>query len=212
MAPSPSGMRVSRHLAHARARTYATLEGGRVAATVTMFHDSPLGLPADAVFGDVLADLRAEGRHVVEAGMLGFADRAVQGGSAALLQMMKLVFWAAQREGGDDLLATVHPRHARFYSRTLGFTPVGGRRDHRSVQGAPAALVRMDLRTFGPHCVRRPQIRRFFFPPPPLQPAEGAYRIPPEDLAFFFADHLQILADLDAATFGPGRLAVACGA
>jgi len=199
MAADPSGMRISRYHAHPRTQTFATLVDGHVVATVAMFHDSPLGLPGDAIFRDNLDALRQDRRHLIEVGMLADRRHALKRRSAALLEMMRLVFWAAREEGVDDILATVNPRHERFYRRTLAFAPVGDVRDHPAVGGAPAVLLRLELKGLGPERARRPEVGEMFFTPPQEDTGHPPYRMRREDLRRLFVEQSAVFASLPPA-------------
>ncbi len=51
----------------------------------------------------------------------------------------------ARRNGLDHLLAAVHPRHARFYQRRLGFEPFGDEKPYPAVRNKPAVALLLDF-------------------------------------------------------------------
>jgi hypothetical protein len=51
----------------------------------------------------------------------------------------------ARFRGVDDLLIAVHPRHAKFYERYLGFESIGPLRSYRAVCGQPAVAMAVNL-------------------------------------------------------------------
>ena len=44
------------------------------------------------------------------------------------------------------MIIEVHPRHAGFYKRMLGFTEIGGEKACPRVNDAPAVLLHLDMR------------------------------------------------------------------
>jgi hypothetical protein len=53
---------------------------------------------------------------------------------------------AAQRDV-DEMMIAIHPRHARFYKRQLGFRLIcSDIRSYETVQGNPAVLLSLDVR------------------------------------------------------------------
>jgi len=124
-------------------RTVVVRVGSRIVATATYVPDSPLGLPADLVFSDSLAAIRAEGRRMVEISGLAIDEgiRAEDRGRVGIW-LFQVLEEMARRSGVDDMVITVNPRHVSYYSRRLGFAPMDGPRPHPSVQGAEAVLMR----------------------------------------------------------------------
>jgi hypothetical protein len=54
-----------------------------------------------------------------------------------------LVVYAAQVE--SDLCIAVNPRHSAFYRKAFHFQDIGGLKQYRKVNGAPAVALRLDL-------------------------------------------------------------------
>ncbi len=114
-------------------------------ATLTLIPDSPLGLPMDGLYGRELGRLRAEGRRPCEIAKL-VACVEERPGMELLLHLFKMAYLAARRLADcTDFVVTVHPRHERYYRRLLLFEPIGETRAYESVNGAPAAPLRLDL-------------------------------------------------------------------
>jgi hypothetical protein len=143
MKPAPSGHRVALHHALPTTDVFVARSAGRVLATATLIRDSVLELPADTLYGDELAPLRAAGRRVAEVSALAAAEGASRG---VVLRLVALVAVYAARLGRvDDLFVTVNPRHAAFYERVIGFRRVGEVQPYGAVNGAPAVALRLDL-------------------------------------------------------------------
>ena len=116
--------------------------------TFTVVPDThELGLPADQLYPDRLAGLRASGRRL---GELVSLVNSVGGrsGQAVLRQMFRYVYLTSRcLDGATDLVITVNPRHRAYYERVLCFECIGEERDYDKVQGAPAVLLRLDYET-----------------------------------------------------------------
>lgn len=118
---------------------------GAVRATITAYADGPPGLPLDQVYPDELGRFRAEGRLLVEVGLLAdrTSDRAR--GLDTTLSLMRIGFFHAIHIGATDLVIGVHPHHARFYERLFGFDRFGAPSTCPIVNDAPVVGLRLDL-------------------------------------------------------------------
>jgi hypothetical protein len=79
----------------------------------------------------------------------------------------------ARHRGVDELLIAVHPRHAKFYERFIGFEIIGGKRLYESVCCKPAVALALDLNRLS---VNHPRAYKRFFGSPF---SEDAFRRPP---------------------------------
>ena len=199
MAPEPSGMRVGPRYALPSTRAYVAAQRNRVVATMTLFADSPLGLPLDDLYPDVSGELRAADRTIMEVGMLADRRRELTRGIDLLMGMMKLVFHDCRAVQADDLLITVNPRHAKFYSRLLYFEQLGEQRCYASVGGAPAVLLRLPVSEIAPKDVPNRRIREFFFSPVEEEAVPDRYVVCREDLEELFVRHSDVLLNLTPA-------------
>lgn len=120
--------------------------GGAVVATMSLCLDSPILLPADENFRDLLDTLRAEGRRLCEPSRLAIDKGVTKRVFAALMHISYLYARTIQRY--SDCVIEVNPRHVLFYQRMLGFHGFGAERDCTRV-GAPAVLLRLPLEEMG---------------------------------------------------------------
>jgi hypothetical protein len=129
-----------------RAVVFVARVDGGVGATLSLLRDSSRGLPADALYGDELDALRADGRRLAEVSALA-VDPQWRGAALALVRpLVQLVgVYARDVEGMDELCIAVHPRHAPFYEGRFGFMRFGGEKPYGAVNGAPAVGLRLDL-------------------------------------------------------------------
>ncbi len=118
---------------------------GRILGTVSLVFDSDRGLPCDEIYWLETGRLRSEGRHMAEVTRLALRkDGAVT--RDVLIRLFNLIFiYARQVRKATDFVIEVHPRHLKYYERTLGFEALGGLQNCARVGGAPALLGRLDL-------------------------------------------------------------------
>ena len=119
---------------------------GAVVATMSLCLDSPILLPADENFHDMLEGLRAEGRRLCEPSRLAIDKGVTKRVFAALIHISYL--YARVVHCYSDYVIEVNPRHVMFYQRMLGFDPFGAERGCTRV-GAPAVLLRLPLERMG---------------------------------------------------------------
>jgi hypothetical protein len=174
-------------------RTFVSLAGEEIVATASVFFDSPLGLPLDRVFGDHTDELRCQGRTLAEVGMLADRRKSLARSMQQLLEMMRRIFWELRREGTEDLLITVHPRHEKFYAKYLGFESYGQTRTYGAVNDAPAQLLRLAIDRAESARVRHDETRELFLAEPPAEDEDAAYRMSADDFREFFADRRERL-------------------
>ena len=104
--------------------TLAAWHYEEVVATLTLRRDSPIGLLADAHYGNVLDGLRGPDRVVCEVSRLAidpdFSSRDLLNNlfSAAL-------DYGREHFSASDAVMEVNPRHVRYYERCLGFQQIG---------------------------------------------------------------------------------------
>ena len=95
MQPDPAGIRLSIHYALPTTRTFVAVLGSDVIATISLFCDSPLGLPMDDLYEQELRALRRQGRCIGEVGMLADRRRSLSRSVPVFLALMKRVYWAS---------------------------------------------------------------------------------------------------------------------
>ena len=122
--------------------------GGVVVGTMSLCLDSPILLPADENFRDLLDPLRAAGRRLCEPSRLAIDKGVTKRVFASLIHISYI--YARNIHGFSDYVIEVNPRHVMFYQRMLGFHDFGGERECTRV-GAPAVLLRLPLEEMGQH-------------------------------------------------------------
>ena len=116
--------------------------GPVLAGTLSVYADGKDGLPLDSVYRAELDALRQSGRRLMEVGL--FADRREHMNRAAdgLFELMRFAYHFATHMNADDGIIGVHPRHAPFYMRLLGFDKIGPVRAYPTVRDRAVVLLR----------------------------------------------------------------------
>lgn len=123
--------------------TLAASSGNRVFGALTLGVDSGKGLLADALYRSEIDELRTGGRQMCEVTRLALDPQLSCPEVMATMFNVALVLAKGVYQR-TDLIAEVHPRHAGFYQRTLGYRVVGPERICARVS-APAVLMRLCL-------------------------------------------------------------------
>jgi hypothetical protein len=169
--------------------TLMAVDQGETIGTISVGFDTSIGLLADDLFADELAQLRSQGRRLCEFTKLAM-DHVVKSRRVLASMFHAAYIFAHLQRGFDDVVIEVNPRHVRYYERMLGFVPMGPVRMNRRVD-APAVLMRLDFshaRSQIAQFAGRPEqagersLYPFFFSPheesgivgrlPPLEPQE----------------------------------------
>jgi GNAT superfamily N-acetyltransferase len=205
MDPHPSGWRLNLYNALPTTRVFVARDQDRVVGTMTLIEDSRLGLPMDEIYVDELQDLRSQQRILAEASGLALHPDYQIAGIPILMRLIRmLVLYAAEIGHFSDLCIAINPRHAAFYQKAFHFRAIGGLKQYRKVNGAPAVALRLDLalaRTLiselrGGHPVIS-EVYSFLFGPGHLEPVmarlkadmtQAASQLPGQ-LVYFFSRH-----------------------
>ncbi len=177
-----SGLRITSFHLHPKTEVLVAIRGGRVLGTTTLIYDNPeLGLPIDRSYGPEINRKRACGLDLAEASCLANTmDRAVP--LPVLLRLMAFTIQCAARRGMAELLALVHPHHAEFYTKFLGFGVFAEVRSCAAVRNHPAAALALDLRGL---CQQNPRAYRRVF-----EPRFPACQLMPRPLSAEIRDYL----------------------
>ena len=123
--------------------TLVASESGEVCGTMTLGLDDEQGLLADTLYPAELAALRSRGARLCELSRLAMDTR--HNSREVLGALIHLVYIHARLiHRSTDAVIEVHPRHAAFYRRMLGFRIIGAERICPRVD-APAVLMHLEL-------------------------------------------------------------------
>ncbi|MEX0885897.1 MAG: hypothetical protein WD009_05610 [Phycisphaeraceae bacterium] len=118
----------------------------RMRRTVSCYLDTDDGLPLDSVYASTLDGARARGERLGEIGLL--AERPDMAGEATQIQdlvaFMRYPIYALYHQGVDRVVIGVHPRHAGFYQRLLGFEVAAPVQHYARLQDRPVVLLSFD--------------------------------------------------------------------
>lgn len=117
--------------------------------TITAIMDHQACLPLDCVYPRELAQMRANGRTLMEIGLFGCQDEPSS--RITLLDLMRYVAYYAYFQRVDDLICGIPPHRANLYTRWLGFQPAGTVKTYGTVSGNPVILMHGDLRIMHAH-------------------------------------------------------------
>jgi hypothetical protein len=120
-------------------RTLVAKHDGRVVATFSIVLDNTLlGLPMESIYGEEITALRNKGHRLLETTSLADTGLSVREFMQVFVALIRLGMQYHTAHGGDTYVITVNPRHTSFYSKVLGFLPLGPCRAYACVQDAPA--------------------------------------------------------------------------
>jgi hypothetical protein len=145
MQPSSTGLRFSLFNAMPYTQTFIGAENTETVMAITLFPDSPLGLPMDSLYKQEVDKLRQDGRYVAEIG--GLISK-VNNQNLFLHLLKSLYLYADKYLQVDDLVATVHPKHSNFHEIILCFERFGAVKSYSYVNDNPAVALRLDLHKF----------------------------------------------------------------
>ena len=140
--PISRGMRVTPYHALSSTDVFIAVQAGRTVCTMTLVKDGDLGLPAESLYSEEIKRFRDRGSTIGEVGSLAQQSKNFP----VLLRLINLTSQTARFRGLDYILVTVHPRHAKFYQRFLGFESIGPLRSHQAVCGHPAVAMAVNLK------------------------------------------------------------------
>lgn len=116
--------------------------------TISLFPDSDKGLPMDSIYKKELDSLRGQGRMIGEVGCLATHPGSRSGSQNIPMHGNKIVLkYAMEHLDLDDLVITVHPKHAVVYKDILLFDEIGGGqiKAYPKVNSNPAIALRLNL-------------------------------------------------------------------
>jgi hypothetical protein len=118
---------------------------GRVVATFSLVADNTLlGLPLESLYAAEVAELRQQGRRLAEVTSLASADLGQREFMHVFTALIKLMKQYHVSRGGDTWVITVNPRHRAFYTKVLGYQPLGECKAYAAVGDAPAEAYMLD--------------------------------------------------------------------
>jgi hypothetical protein len=196
MKQNPYQMRVTPYHLLPTTEVIVALDRGTVTCTMTLVRDGELGLPMGSVYHEEVACHRLQELSLAEVSCLADAHEQATKSQSALFQLMPLLAQLAYYRGVDRLMIAVHPRHARFYHRFLGFDVIAAEeRTYGQVCGKPAIALAMDLRGLA---TNHPRVHQWLFGTPFPHAVMQPMPIPSQLL-----NELQIVVDKNYGGMSP---------
>jgi len=156
--PNCAGKWMNRHHLLAASRVFLATKAKQACGTLTLVEDGPLGVPMETTFRQEVRRCREENGTIAEATCLALATPGTSNGTRVVNHLMGVVAQAARRSGINQILITVHPRHAQYYIRMAGFRKLSPALAYPSVRGhlaMPLALHLPSLKIACPAAYRR---------------------------------------------------------
>jgi hypothetical protein len=160
MKPNPRQMRITPYHLLPTTEVLVALDRGTLTCTMSVVGDGEMGLPMESVYHEEIASLRLHEFSLAEVSCLAEKHDTSDSTQSAVFQLMPLVAQLAYRRGADQLVIAVHPRHARFYGRFLGFDVIAEERTYGQVCGKPAVAMAMDLNGLA---ANHPRVHQWLF-------------------------------------------------
>lgn len=142
---NPFGIHAARAAVGRHASVIWGPEGPETGYTMTLFRDNPMGLALDSVYAPQLDEMRAQGRRLVEVGMLADRRQSAARGVGALFSMMRWAVHYSLHNDLTDVVIGVHPHHAQFYERCYGFEAFAPPTSYPMVHNRPVIGLRLRL-------------------------------------------------------------------
>lgn len=143
--PNPSGMRVMHHHLLPTTDIFLALLRGEAISTVSLIGDGQLGLPMEATYPNEVNELRQRGVRLAEVSALADRRRQLSRTLPVFVALTRLMIQSSRARRFEQVLVAVHPRHARFYQRLLGFEALGSERSYPAVCNRPAVALKLDF-------------------------------------------------------------------
>lgn len=145
--PQPHGLHLKLSNALPTTTTFVGKLGDRVVTTLTLFLDSPLGLPLDELYKTEADALRSQKNRLSEVGSLASVPEFRDNSPQLMLYITRVaIHYALRYLKSDYSLITVHPKHQSFYEHILLFEPIGEVMQYKAVNENPAVLLKLDLK------------------------------------------------------------------
>ncbi|MEM1069867.1 MAG: hypothetical protein AAGI63_13285 [Planctomycetota bacterium] len=135
-------------------------KGGRIVGCLTLVSPGPFGMPSEHSHPEMLGAVPA-GSSVGEVTSFAISNDSGLHSLDIFLGLTQLVQRFGLQNGVKYIFAVVHPRHAKFYQRAIGFEVISDEIPCDRVEGSPgvALMVKLDDNEF---C--RPQWKKAYEP------------------------------------------------
>ena len=144
--PNHFRLRVTPYQLLPTTQTFLAIQNQKVICCVSLIGDGAMGLPMESIYHEEVSRSRDQGLRVGEVSSLASRHTDFRKFLPIFVQLTRLMAQHARLYGMDQFLIAVHPKHARFYERFMGFQQIGPLRDYPNVQDAPAVACCLDFK------------------------------------------------------------------
>lgn len=117
---------------------------GRVCGTISLIRDGHHGIPCDELFPREI-DRERSRNDIAELSSLAIVSDSRVSRSSVFAEITSLAIHFARCRSVARVVGAVHPRHARFYCKKMGFEQLSGEIEHHGVLGKSAVLIAVSL-------------------------------------------------------------------
>jgi len=139
--PNQHQLRVTPFHLNRSTKIFLAVENGQIVHTMSLIHDSEMGLPMEVIYHREIETLRRLGRDFGEVSCLAGTEISLE----VFMGLCRFVFCYGLFANLDHFVIAVHPRHARFYERIWGFRQFGPHRVYPCVENHPAVALELDF-------------------------------------------------------------------
>ena len=135
-------LRVMPYHLWSQTQVFVAVHRNQVIGSVSLTRDgNPAGVPMESTYGDVIERLRDEGKSFGEVCSLTVDSPGDRSTGEIFGQLTRMIMFYSRHIGLDQLVAVVHPRHAKFYERAMGFDTIGGPTQYHQVADQPGMPI-----------------------------------------------------------------------
>lgn len=151
----PAGLRATPHGILPTTLVLVAKLDNEVVGTISIFCDSPLGLPLESIYRAEVAQQRTVGGRLIEFGAL--AVRSGYRGAGVMPLVVKLAITIAREViGADVMVCAMHPAAAPHYQSALLMEQFGAERSYPGLNPSATAVgLVMHLKTLGERLMTR---------------------------------------------------------
>jgi len=160
IAPDNNQIHLTTYHLLASTNEFIAVSREEVIGTVSLIGDGELGLPMESIYPEPVQEYRKQGLKIGEVSCLAIQQDHSQNFMNVVVGVTRIMSQFARANGLQKLLIAVHPKHAQFYKRLMGFEQIGPKRSYPNVQNAPAVAYSLDFKKIDAE--RPPCYDRFF--------------------------------------------------
>lgn len=146
--PHPAGLYLTLNSALPTATTFVGKVGDRVVTTMSLFPDSPLGMPLDSIYQVEADQIRQQESLLAEVGALASAPDFREHEPLTMLYLNKALYhYAWKHLQIKHLLIAIHPKYQSFFESLLLFKQIGKVKPYKAVNESEIVLLCLNVKT-----------------------------------------------------------------